>query len=100
MMNTQKTLVCLAVLLVTAGCHSTSAQRSLRDDSRAVVCSKCKMVWVERYDMNDPYMMTLVSEEVMQCPDCESAVATFFRTGKFEHSCATCGDALWHCEHE
>ena len=33
-----------------------------------------------------------------ECPDCKTAVANFFSTGKLEHTCKTCGDDLKVCE--
>ncbi len=94
MTNTLTTLGCVAALMVVAGCHATGASQTAHDGSQTVVCSKCEMVWVESYDMNDPYMMTLVREEVMRCADCESAIAHFFRTGELRPYCASCGTAL------
>lgn len=63
----------------------------------AVFCPKCKMVWVEMPDLNDPYRLSTVSTEVMECPDCENAVVHFFKTGELEHACSTCGGELVHC---
>ena len=34
----------------------------------------------------------------MDCPDCRTAVDNLFRTGRLEHTCKTCGDALEVCE--
>lgn len=37
------------------------------------------------------------NRQVMECLDCKSAVANFFTTGKWQHTCATCGDNLSEC---
>lgn len=95
------TLPCvLATIAAIAGCQSTPPPRSTLDGSRGVVCPKCEMVWIETLDMNDPYMTTMISEEVMRCPDCESAIAHFFRTGELRHYCDSCEATLWYCETE
>jgi ribosomal protein S27E len=86
-------LVALAALLVPlAGCASPPSS-----GKQAVMCPKCEVVWVQRADPSDVYGLTYRSEQAMRCPDCEEAVATFFRTGRFGHACATCGDQLVHC---
>lgn len=33
----------------------------------------------------------------LACADCASAAENFFKTGKFEHACKTCGDSLTAC---
>ena len=33
----------------------------------------------------------------MKCPDWEIAVVHFFKTGKLEHACSTCGGEFVHC---
>lgn len=69
--------------------------------SNAVTCSKCKMVWVEHpYNTGyakHPGVYIPVKSKVMVCPDCESAIVTFFRTGHLKHYCAHCGGTLTHC---
>lgn len=63
----------------------------------AVYCPSCEMIWVEMPDFNDPYGLARVPAEVMECPDCHNAVVSFFKTGKFEHTCDACGAELVHC---
>jgi hypothetical protein len=69
--------------------------------SPAVTCSKCKTVWVKRpYNEGSAKTGTryvLRDEKVMRCPDCESLVETFFKTGKLKHRCVSCGGTLDHC---
>ena len=59
------------------------------------------MVWVEHaYNTGyakHPGAYVPVNSKVMVCPDCESAIVTFFKTGKLKHSCAHCGGNLTHC---
>ena len=89
------TMLGLAALL-------TSCQTASTDVTSAVTCDKCKTVWVKRPVQVGPMGKTsgftmLKSEASMSCPDCESAVATFFKTGSLKHSCSHCGGALNHC---
>lgn len=69
--------------------------------AKAVICSKCKVVWVEHlYNTGyakHPGVYMPVKSKVMVCPNCESAVVTFFKTGQLKHHCATCGGTLDHC---
>jgi hypothetical protein len=67
----------------------------------AVMCSKCKTVWVKTpVQAGAPgrggYTIYRDSK-TMTCPDCESAVVTFFKTGSLKHHCAHCGNTLTHC---
>ena len=88
------TLVGILPLLI--GCQMPA---SGGDDTstRALICVKCETVWVERVDLNEPYV-TFRPEKTTVCPDCESAIATFFKTGRLEHTCGTCGGQIKHCE--
>lgn len=80
----------------------SSCQTATRDATSAVSCDKCKTVWVQRPVQVGPGGKTsgyyaLKSVQAMDCPDCESAVATFFKTGSLKHSCSHCGGAMNHC---
>jgi ribosomal protein S27E len=33
----------------------------------------------------------------MTCPDCELAIANFWKTGQMKHTCSHCGGTLAHC---
>ncbi|MFH0879887.1 MAG: hypothetical protein V2A34_09260 [Lentisphaerota bacterium] len=60
------------------------------------MCSKCETVWVRRADhINKTTVYRSVQK--MVCPDCETAIATFFKTGRLEHACTNCGGTLNHC---
>lgn len=67
-------------------------------DENAVLCTKCEALWVTRTedDLDTGLWITYRTQEVW-CPDCESAVLYFFKTGKLGHECKTCGGVLKHC---
>jgi hypothetical protein len=83
----------------------TSCQTAPADATSAVTCDKCKSVWVQRPVPLGPWgkshsyyaLRAPVYAKVMDCPECESAVATFFKTGKLQHRCSHCGGVLVHC---
>jgi len=81
-----------ALAALAAGCAAPHSK-----PESAVFCPKCKVVWVEMTDLDDPYRMSTVQKQVMKCPDCESAVIHFFKTGELAHACSTCGSELVHC---
>ena len=80
----------------------TSCQSAPTDAKSAVTCDKCKTVWVKRPEQAAPTgkgnFYVLKDVKAMACPDCESAAATFFKTGSLKHHCSHCGGALTHCE--
>ena len=68
--------------------------------SSAVMCDKCKTVWVKTSESNASGKgRTFRNVKTMKCDECESALATFFKTGELKHSCTACGGTLSHCEH-
>jgi hypothetical protein len=85
----------LATLL--PSCQTTGASAG----TDAVMCSKCKTVWVKTPVQGGPPgkggYTVYRDTKTMTCPDCESAVVTFFKTGSLKHSCAHCGSTLTHC---
>jgi hypothetical protein len=92
LLQTAILLILSAPALLLSGCVGPRQQ-----PESAVFCPKCKMVWVEMTDFDDPYRMSTIPGEAMECPDCESAVVHFFKTGQLEHACSTCGAELVHC---
>ena len=80
----------------------TSCQSTSASPTSAVTCSKCKTVWVKTPQQAGGGKIggytVLKNTKSMVCPDCESAVATFFKTGSLKHHCNSCGDTLTHCE--
>ena len=80
----------------------TACQTAPADATSAITCDKCKTVWVNRAVQGGPPgkpsgFYTLKATKTMVCPDCESAVVTFFKTGQLQHRCSHCGGALAHC---
>jgi hypothetical protein len=93
----------LALLTVaTVSCESTGAGNTAGNS--AVSCDKCKTVWVQRASQaggigKSGSAIIFRNEKAMECPDCENAVVTFFKTGKLKHRCDHCGGTMLHCEH-
>ncbi len=104
-MNTiLKTLLLTGVFAIASlmtSCQTSSG--STAAPTSALTCDKCKTVWVKTPQQvgvagkNSSYTV-LKSTKSMDCPDCESAVATFFKTGSLKHHCRHCDGTLAHCE--
>ena len=80
----------------------TSCQTAPADATSAVTCDKCKTVWVKRPVQVGPTgkgggFYVLKDTQTMACPECESAVVTFFKTGSLKHHCSHCGGTMVHC---
>jgi len=94
-------VVCLGLLMI-VGCQdskvSSGPAGSVQPADKILLCTKCKTVWVKRSEPSFKGMMTYRTVKSMECPDCKSAAANFFATGKLEHSCKTCGGELQACE--
>jgi hypothetical protein len=95
-------VVGVAVLsaLALAGCQSTStAQAGPAAATHAVMCSKCQAAWVNTPTRDGRgRIVGYAARREMVCPDCRSAVANFFATGKLEHACKSCGGDMQVCE--
>ena len=95
MMFTKVQALLLSTLIAFAltGCLSTAQVKQ-----QAVSCPKCQVVWVthDDYDPHEGVITTYRTQE-FSCSDCESAVVHFFKTGKFKHSCKSCGGGLQRC---
>ena len=93
--------LCLGLLLI-VGCQdsqvSSGQAGGVQTAEKSVMCTKCKTVWVKRSEPGFKGIMTYRTVKSMECPDCKSAVANFFATGKLEHTCKTCGEELQACE--
>lgn len=98
-LQTLKIAALALVALPMVACQTTSS-----DPGKAVMCDKCKTVWVSRPGFSGvgtkggPGFTTYRDVKKMECPECESAVATFFKTGSLQHRCNHCGGAMTHCE--
>ena len=92
-------IVVAGVAILIAGCSTVSPKMSSEASNKeqAVMCSKCQTVWVQRGYQNGKNVVAYRQDKQMVCPDCQSAIVTFFKTGKLEHTCKTCGGTLDHC---
>ncbi len=86
----------LGLAALMSSCQSTSGATAGSD---AVTCDKCKTVWVKTATLTPAGKgyMTYTNQKSMSCPDCQSAVATFFKTGELKHTCTHCGGNMTHC---
>ena len=88
-------LACAVAMALVSGCSTTNSKVS-KAEQPAVMCAKCETTW-----MRSPHAMGKTTvyrrHTKMVCPDCDSAVENFFKTGKFKHTCKTCGDSLMLC---
>ncbi|HZM00756.1 MAG TPA: hypothetical protein VFD43_10935 [Planctomycetota bacterium] len=89
----------LMLLMSTSGCAARAGHSpaTIGKAEQAVMCDGCETVWVQVPDLDSVYMRTYTAEPMIECPDCRSAVATFFSIGAWEHTCAKCGGTLKHC---
>jgi len=94
-MNTAKKILMASlmagVIALMTGCSTTchKAGAATCADDQAMMCGKCQAVWVSRpQQINKVTVYRKV--KTMSCPDCDSAAANFFKTGKFEHTCKIC----------
>ena len=91
----------LAGGLIFAGCAASNGGNSAQAASastQAITCSKCQTTWVKIPRTEKGRVVGYTSRNQMVCPDCKDAVASFFDTGKFQHTCKTCGDSMELCE--
>jgi len=89
--------------LLIAGCQSNSNDAATAAaepaSTQAISCDKCKVTYVKVPDTGGKSRVVgYRSEKRMECPDCKSAAENFFTTGKFQHTCKTCGDSLEVCK--
>ena len=102
-MKTKIMDVLKAGLLAIVAAAITSCQTTSSDQTSgpAVMCDKCQTVWVKRAQnigtSNKGGTTIYRNEKVMQCPDCENAIVTFFKTGELKHRCTHCGGTMTHC---
>lgn len=88
-------LASVAVTALVSGCSTTNSTAS-KEVQPAVMCAKCETTWV-RSSQTIGRATVYRRHKKMACPDCDSAAVNFFKTGKFEHTCKTCGDSLILC---
>jgi len=90
-------LVAFLGLGALAGCQTPPPRTAAGVGDKAVMCPMCQVVWVETPRQVGKNITTFAREQKMVCPDCTSAVANFFKTGKLKHACKTCGENLIAC---
>lgn len=86
--------VALTLALLATGCATNKPTR------QALVCPDCKMVevTVENTSWGDDYPTTSTTSYMEhRCPNCQGAMKTFFREGKFQHKCSTCAQDAFTC---
>lgn len=100
-----KSMTCAALVLVimgVSGCQNAQPQSPAvaAPSTQAVTCSKCQITYfkVPVTGQGKYAIRSYRTVKSMECPDCKSAVANFFTTGKLEHACKTCGNSLEICE--
>jgi hypothetical protein len=59
----------------------------------AVMCDRCKTTWVVRSETTGK-LVRYTRQKAMVCPDCESAVTHWMRTGELKHGCSRCGGKM------
>ncbi len=93
-------LLALAALPLMAF-QNVAAEDKAPEGENAVMCAKCKTVWVSRpvtSGGSKASITTFRQEKAMKCDECENAIVTFFKTGKLQHECKACGSELTHCK--
>lgn len=96
----------LALAVIPLGVLQTAAaEDAAPEGENAVMCDKCKTVWVNRPITvggagggKGGGVVTYRKKKVMKCEECENAVVTFFKTGKLQHECKSCASELTHCK--
>lgn len=89
--------VSLAVL--GTGCssvHSPHPEHASHGKARpgmAMMCDRCETTWVVRPE-GTGRLVRYTRQRAMVCPECQSAVETWWKTGVFKHSCSRCQGKL------
>jgi len=96
MKSLQKLIGKLALVAAASGLVACQATTASGPES-CVMCDKCKTVWVKRPANVGGKFTVMSSKKVHTCPDCNSAVENFFKTGELKHSCSACGGTMSHC---
>jgi hypothetical protein len=92
----------VSAVLALTGCTSMGGgaqPAAAAPTTQAVRCSKCQVTYIQ-VPTNDAKgrFYGYKTRESMECPDCKTAVQTFFETGKLEHSCKYCNGTMEVCE--
>jgi len=98
-------LAILALVVLPWAFVQTAAAADKGHEGHALMCEKCKTVWVSSPAPSaggggakgGSGYTVYRQEKSMECKECESHAAAFFKTGKMEMDCKTCGSAMTHC---
>jgi hypothetical protein len=94
-----KSLAALTLALaaaLTSACQTSSGSHA---GECAIMCDKCKTVWVMKPTGAPGAKFTSYSRESqMTCSACQSAVENFAKTGELKHSCSHCKGELTCCK--
>ncbi len=89
-------LIALSALAM-FGCQSKEPSQAASAESTAIKCDKCKTVWVSTPQQQGKFI-SISTTKSMQCPECKTAAANFFETGKLAHACSACGGQIDKCD--
>jgi hypothetical protein len=101
----------MTAALALAGCASTGdagakpasavapSAQAAAPSTQAVACSKCQVTYIQ-VPTNDSKgrFYGYSNRRDMECPDCKTAVETFFQTGTLKHQCTHCQGNMEVCE--
>lgn len=87
-----------AAVLIVSACTPVQEQAGAKE-TVGVMCGKCRTTWVAAVDGGGKPGTVQVyrTSRKMKCPQCETLVQTFFRTGQLAHSCPGCRGELSRC---
>ncbi len=78
----------MGMIWATVGCVNVHEPHAESHPS-AVMCDRCKTTWVVRSETAGK-LVRYTREKAMVCPDCESAVMHWLKTGELKHACSHC----------
>ena len=85
-----------AAVIIVSACTPVQEQAGAKE-TVGVMCNKCETTWVTGPTGKPGDYTIYRTSRKMKCPQCETLVETFFRTGKVSHSCPGCGGSLSRC---
>ena len=90
-MNKVLAIIMTAGMLGSAGLAARAEEPAAdKGEGKAVFCPKCEAVWVMEPRVVGKTTVYVKTKKV--CEECTTAVANYFKTGKFGHTCTKCGD--------
>jgi len=85
-----------AAVFIVAACTPVQEQAGAKE-SVGLACNKCRTTWVSSGGGKPGGSTIYRTSRQMKCPQCETLVETFFRTGQLAHSCPGCGGTVSRC---